>query len=74
MLKKLNQVQKDRALSMGFQTMFAERETMDEAEGYFQMVLDTLRDGDKMAVITAFNVMRNTEIYLKVQSEEEVTA
>jgi hypothetical protein len=68
----LTQEQKEVARKKGYTNMFASRDSVDEAYDYMNKVVGSLSPADALAVITAFQVIKNTEILveLEVQTDE----
>jgi hypothetical protein len=64
----LSNEQKKDALGRGYIAMFASRDSVEEATEYLHEILDTLQPHDKIAVITAFQVLENTKILNEVQN------
>ena len=59
---KLSDADKKKAQDMGYSGIFASRETIGEAIEYFNMIIESLPPSDRIAVITAVQVVENTKI------------
>jgi hypothetical protein len=67
----LSPEQKELAKKKGFSSMFASRDTLDEAYDYMNKIVATLNPTDALAVITAFQVIKNTEILVELEVQDE---
>ena len=59
---KLTDEQKSEARDMGYQPMFANRDTMEQAKSYSDLIINSLPPSDQIAVLTGLQVMENTKI------------
>ena len=60
---------KEEALDRGFVPMFASRDSVLEAQEYMDEALESLEPHDKVAVITAMQVLENTKIMVTMEIE-----
>jgi hypothetical protein len=68
---KLSPKLKQKALDQGFVPMVASRDSLDEAMDYFNMVMEGLSPADRIAVLTAVQVLENTKILLELEVNTE---
>jgi hypothetical protein len=67
----LSKEKQEVALAMGFVPMFASRDTLEEANEYFMMIVESLSPGDKVAMLTAHHVLENTKILLELEVQTD---
>lgn len=70
-IHELDSKKQKKALDMGFVPMFASRDSMEEASEYFANVLESLNPADRIAVLTAFHVLKNTEILIEIEVQTD---
>jgi hypothetical protein len=68
---KLSNEKQKEALDMGYVPMFASRDSMEEASEYFTQALESLAPHDMIAVLTAFHVLKNTEILIELEVQTD---
>jgi hypothetical protein len=56
---------------MGYVPMFASRDSIEDAHDYFNDVMESMNPSDRIAFLTAYHVLKNTEILVELEVQTD---